>query len=69
MHMAKSHKQSNPFERLRDHYQQVDTKCPECGYEAADTDWKSTTDGSEVRYQRMCENCGYVHMRSVTLSN
>jgi len=67
--MSKGRKHTNPFDKLRDHYQQVDTECPECGYEADDPDWKSTTDGSEVRYQRMCQNCGYMHMRSVTLSN
>ena len=35
---VKSRKHTNPFDTLRDHYQQVDTACLECRHDADDPD-------------------------------
>ena len=56
-----------PLDRLRDHYDHVDMTCPECGYEDADGEWVSETDGSQIRYQHICPSCGKVQHRTITL--
>lgn len=56
------------FEQLQNHFDDTDMQCPQCGYVDDKGEWISNTDGSEVRYQHICSNCGNVRMRSVTIS-
>ncbi|MFB6254932.1 MAG: HVO_0649 family zinc finger protein [Halobacteriaceae archaeon] len=59
---------TNPFDKLRIHYEDIDMKCPECGYEDNESSWESFTNGREITYQHICPNCGKVRRRTITVS-
>lgn len=65
--MATNDRGTTPFDRLRSRYENVDMRCPECGYEDEDGEWLSTTDGSQVLYRHVCPQCGSVRKRTYTL--
>lgn len=66
--MPRNNTGSNPFERLRRHFDDIGTECPECGHENEQDGWESTTDGSEIQYRYVCSNCGAERERSIAMS-
>jgi predicted RNA-binding Zn-ribbon protein involved in translation (DUF1610 family) len=55
------------LERLRDHYDDEELVCPECGYEDEEGAWESETDGSVVEYYHECPSCGAVREHTIDL--
>ncbi|MFC6732405.1 HVO_0649 family zinc finger protein [Haladaptatus sp. DYSN1] len=57
----------SPFEKLKSHYDDVDMKCPECGYEDTDGEWQTETTGEKVHYHHICPSCGVVQKRTLSI--
>ncbi|WP_254822464.1 HVO_0649 family zinc finger protein [Haloglomus halophilum] len=53
------------LDRLRDRLTETESRCPECGSDAAE--WRCETDGGRVRYQRTCQSCNAVASRTLRL--
>jgi len=48
----------NPIERLRERYENSETKCPECGFvDDSEDNWLSHTDGGRIVYHHVCPSC------------
>ncbi|MFC7069656.1 HVO_0649 family zinc finger protein [Halobaculum lipolyticum] len=62
-------KSRSPLERLKQYYDHEELTCSECGYEDADGEWHSETDGSRVHYYHECPRCDAVDEHTIRLSN
>jgi rubrerythrin len=58
---------ASPLERLREHYDQQEMRCPECGFVDEDGHWRSETDGSVVHYEHVCPQCDAVREHTLDL--
>ena len=56
------------LDRLRAHYDDVDLRCPECGYVDEDGGWRATTSGDRIDYRHLCPSCGAVRRRTYRLN-
>jgi predicted RNA-binding Zn-ribbon protein involved in translation (DUF1610 family) len=59
---------ATPLERLQSRYNHEDMRCPECGYEDDDGEWKAMTDGSTILYRHVCPSCGEIRKRTYRVS-
>ncbi len=53
----------SPFERLRQHYEDKERKCIECGYVDTEGHWRVTKRGREIHYQHICPRCDAIDTR------
>lgn len=56
---------TTPLDRLRSHYDDVDLKCPKCGYVDESGKWRVTMTGGRVDYHHLCPSCGARRTRTV----
>lgn len=57
----------SPFERLKNHFDESDLNCPDCGYFDEEGAWESRTDGTVVVYSHECPSCGSIQHRTVDI--
>lgn len=55
------------LEWLRQHYDDEELVCPDCGYRDDEGAWASETDGSVVHYYHECPGCDAVREHTVHL--
>ena len=46
------------LDRLRERYEQTDTKCTACGHVDTEGNWTTEADGAEMVYNHVCPSCG-----------
>ncbi|MDL0124571.1 hypothetical protein PNQ92_03980 [Halobacterium salinarum] len=59
--MAATQRGTTALDRMRSRLERVDMTCSGCGYEDEAGCWESVTDGSHIRYRRVCPCCGRSH--------
>lgn len=57
------------FERLKDHFDQTELECPDCGYFDEEGEWETETDGSTITYRHECPDCGSVQTKTLDLES
>lgn len=56
---------TSAFDRLREHYQEGDIECPECGHVDTDGEWTTEAVDGRVRYTHICPSCGAIETREL----
>ncbi|MFB6131556.1 MAG: HVO_0649 family zinc finger protein [Salinigranum sp.] len=55
------------LDRLCAHYDDVDLRCPKCGYEDERGRWQAWTTGRRIDYRHVCPSCGAIRRRTLRL--
>lgn len=58
---------STPLDRLTSHYDDIDLRCPSCGFEDDEGGWKAATNGNTVLYRHICPSCGSIRKRTLKM--
>jgi len=56
----------SPFDRLRQHYEETELRCPECGFVDEDGSWNATANHGELQYRHVCPRCEAVDTHVLT---